>query len=521
MASPITWRDIRAPDARAANSLVAQSSQTFNNSFEGINRIAAAGVEAAKAREAEAQNAIANKVFGQISNGQNPNAVNVDFTGLGARGADVASFLQQAKKSYVDNQGTLASTVGQQNINNSYANDKQIENAFTNSKTNNLDTSTFGQNIENGFKRQEHQQKLDIGAQGLVQKTAEASSARNLYEARQANDYYNRTTEQQLSQGDSATTIGEANAKYIEKEKKANLALTGARTYNSNVTGKAALIGAYAKQSNAKTNALGQQSLDAYRKGSLKIQESRLLRKLKKSGSKLPTNQIGDMTAELDKFERQLDNSLNPLNSEDKNKRRLDHLASLYGDVAKPSDLRSLVSAWGKGDENDSTGLTTALDPKGAGSNISAGDDRAKLASIQQKMYNGDKNFELKNGTKFDLSRVPFRIRNKALKVINHNAKNLAEDFWFNHRPWDSSTSGINDEVLTNEVYDILGLPTGDPNANGAGSIEAAIAAQKNGSGSGNLTGQAARIAQGRGNTPKPSPKLFNNAAGRAKPTKY
>jgi len=98
MASPITWRDIRAPDARAANSLVAQSSQTFNNSFEGINRIAAAGVEAAKAREAEAQNAIANKVFGQISNGQNPNAVNVDFTGLGARGADVAHSYSKLRK---------------------------------------------------------------------------------------------------------------------------------------------------------------------------------------------------------------------------------------------------------------------------------------------------------------------------------------------------------------------------------------------------------------------------------------
>ena len=121
MATPISWRDIAAPSAGSANSLIQQSSRTFNDSFEGINNLGALAREQSIRQDQEQKQALANAQFGRIVNATDPNQLNdISFAGLGAQGANVASLLQGAKKQFSDIGNTNASTTGLINENNAF-----------------------------------------------------------------------------------------------------------------------------------------------------------------------------------------------------------------------------------------------------------------------------------------------------------------------------------------------------------------------------------------------------------------
>jgi hypothetical protein len=150
MASPISWRDLAAPDAGAANSLIRQSSQTFNDSFAGINNLGALAREQSIRADQEQKQALANAQFGNIVNASNPNQIgNIDFAGLGANGGAVAALLQQRRKDFSDIQSTNAGTIGQTNINGAFGDNNTAGLNLTKSQTRGNIADAVGTEIGN------------------------------------------------------------------------------------------------------------------------------------------------------------------------------------------------------------------------------------------------------------------------------------------------------------------------------------------------------------------------------------
>jgi len=177
MATPITWRDIKAPDFGRANSLISGATNTFNNAFLGLDKLQKNQQAVQAQAQLEQEQQAANAVFGQILGGANPNEVNPSFAGLGSQGAGVASFLQDSRNNFFTNQANQASTTGQTNINGAFTANNQaglneIKSGidFNTAKIGLLDTQSEGNTTRNRFLEKQLQQELDLGKANLTGK---------------------------------------------------------------------------------------------------------------------------------------------------------------------------------------------------------------------------------------------------------------------------------------------------------------------------------------------------------------
>jgi hypothetical protein len=472
MGSPITWRDIQAPDAGSANSLIAQSSRTFNDAFSGINDLLTANKELIQNKRQAEEITKANVLLSQLANVKDPNKVALNFTGLGNQGANVANFLAQAKNNYYANLATQASIVEQEKKNAVFDQNNSLANSLTQSeiglnslKGGGIEASTNIKNIEAGYLPSFLNNRNRV-------KGIEANAVEKDYEAKVANDYFNTLARNTVKNSNNDAFIKQVNANYAPRNAEANLDYTNARTYSSRASGRAAL-------QNARANMYRAKHVGSSSGGS--------------TGGSTNTNLIGAITQDLSDLERKFEGMSTPPKAAEKNKFRLYALSQKYGNAVEPSTLKSIIGSWGKGDKDNPTKILTALDKGGAGSNISAGDDRAKIAQLQTDIIKGTKSFELADGTKMDLSKIPFSKRKKVLGMVNTKAKALAEDNWFNYRPYDATSTEIKERLLDDKALIELGVPvSGSNNPKG---LENAVKQWKKSWGNNpNLTGQAARI---------------------------